>query len=169
MYRVAICAIFVALCLASIPILAEDNAGPHLCVGVLEGAGGQISGTVARDTLIKHLNKQKKPPLTSVPLESSLPDEALAEAKQKACEYVVTTNLVEAHTASAYPPGVSPNAASVPNFFVTISYKLNKVSDGAEASSGSFKAQDTGSTQNAIGFTLNKMAAKVDGAIKGAK
>jgi hypothetical protein len=46
---------------------------------------------------------------------------------------------------------------------------LNKVSDGAEVSSGSFKAQDTGSIQNAIGFTLNKMAAKVDGAIKGAK
>ncbi len=169
MYRFAICAIFVALCLASFPILAEDNAGPHVCVGVLQGAGGQISGTVARDTLIKHLNKQKKPPLTSVPLESFLPDEALAEAKHKACEYVVTTNLVEAHTESSYPPGVSPNAASVPNFFVTTSYKLNKVSNGAEVSSGSFKAHDTGSSQNAIAFTLNKMAAKVDGAIKAAK
>jgi len=163
------CAIFVALCLASFPILAEDTAGPHVCVGELEGAGGQISGTVARDTLIKYLNKQKKPPLTSVPLESSLPNEALAEAKQKACEYVVTTNLVEVHTESGYSPGMGMSGVNVPHFFVTTSYKLNKVSDGAEVLSGSFKAQDTGSPQNAVGFTLNKIAARVDGAIKGAK
>ena len=92
MYRVAICAIFVALCLASFPILAEDIAGPHVCVGVLEGAGGRISGTVARDTLIKYLNKQKKPQLTAVPLVSFLPNEALTEAKQTVkhwCRYVL--------------------------------------------------------------------------------
>src|ERR1035438_315844 len=68
MYRFAICAIFVALCLASFPVLAEDTAGTHVCVGVLASAGGR-SGTVARDTLIKFLNKQKKPPLTPVPLQ----------------------------------------------------------------------------------------------------
>jgi hypothetical protein len=166
MCRFAICAVFVALCLASFPILAEDTAGTHVCVGVLASAGGR-SGTVARDTLIKSLNKQKKPPLTPVPLESSLPDEALAEAKQKTCEYVVTTNLVEDHTESGYGPGLS--GVSIPHFFVTTSYKLNKVSDGAEVSTGSLKAQDTGSSQNAVGFTMTKIAAKVDGAINGAK
>ena len=166
MFRFAICAIFVALCLASIPILAEDTAGTHVCVSVLAGAGGR-SGTGARDTLVKFLAKQKKPPLTPVPLQSSLPEEALAEAKQKSCEYVVTTNLVEEHTESGYGPGLS--GVSIPNFFVTTSYKLNKVSDGAEVSTGSCKAQDTGSSENAVGFTMNKIAAKVDAALKGAK
>ncbi len=168
MSRLATCIILAALCVACLPVLAADS-GTHVCVGVLGSAGGQISGTVARDTLIKWLDKQKKPPLATVPLDSSAPDEALAEAKQKNCEYVVTTNLVEDHTESGYMPGTGGTTASIPNFFVTTSYKLNKVSDGAELSSGTFKAQDTGSPQNAVGFTLNKIAGKVDGAIKGAK
>jgi hypothetical protein len=46
---------------------------------------------------------------------------------------------------------------------------LNKVSDGAEVSTGSLKAQDAGSSQNAVGSTMTKIAAKVDGAINGAK
>lgn len=169
MYRFAIFAILVALCLASLPIVAEDTAGTHVCVGVLGSAGGQVSGKVARDNLIKSLNKQKKPPLAPVPLESFLPAEAMAEAKQRACEYVLITDLVEQHTESGYLTAMSGAQGSVPIFFVTTSYKLKKVSDGTEVASGSFKAQDTGSAQTAVAFTLSKMAAKVDGAIKGGK
>jgi hypothetical protein len=169
MYRFAIYAIFVALCLASSSVFAGDAAGTQVCVGALGGAGGGVSGKVARDTFIKSLNKQKKPPLTSVPLESSLSDDVLAEAKQKTCEYVVITDLVEEHTESSYVTSMSGAQGNVPNFFVTTNYKVKKVSDGSEVASGSLKAQDTGSPQNAVDYTMNKMAAKVDGAIKGAK
>ncbi len=168
MYRFAICAIFVVLCLVCLPALAQDTPGTHVCVGTLAGAGVQVSGKGSRDTLIKFLAKQKKPPLTLAPLES-IPDDNLVEAKQKACEYVVRMDLVELHTESGYLTAMSGAHGSVPNYFVTISYKLNKLSDGSEVSSGTFKAQDTGSPQNAVGFALNKIAAKVDGAIKGTK
>ncbi len=168
MYRFAICAIFVAACLASFPILAEETAGLHVCVGVMAGAGNQVSGKVARDSLIKALKKQKKPPLTLVPLES-LPEDQLTEAKQKTCEYLLTTDLVEEHTEQGYLPGVGAYAGSVPIFFVTTSYKLGKISDGTEVTKGSMKAQDTGSPQNAVEFTMSKIAGKVDGALKGAK
>jgi hypothetical protein len=162
--------IYIALLLfVSLPLFADDAAGTHVCVGVLQSAGGGVSGTVARDTLIKWLGKQKKAQMQTVPLESSAPDEALAEAKQKNCEYVVTTNLIEDHTESGYTPGMGGTTASIPNFFVTVGYKLNKVSDGSEVGSGSFKAQDTGSAQNAVGFTLNKVAGKVAQATKGGK
>jgi hypothetical protein len=171
MSRIAICVALLALCLSltSIPLLADDAASPHVCVGVLQSAGGSISGTVARDTLIKWLGKQKKGTVQTVPLDASVPDEALVEAKQKNCEYVVTTNLVEDHTESGYSPGAGTTTSSIPNFFVTVTYKLNKVADGADVASGSFKAQDTGSPQNAVGFTLNKIAGKVVQAVKGAK
>lgn len=167
MFRTLVCFALFVLCFASIPLLADDAAGTHVCVGVLQSAGGSISGTVARDTLIKWLGKQKKGAVQPVPLDAAVPDEALAEAKQKNCEYVVTTNLVEDHTESGYSPGAGTTTASIPNFFVTVSYKLTKVSDGTDVSSGSGKAQDTGSPQNAVGFTLNKIAGKVSGALKG--
>jgi hypothetical protein len=124
---------------------------------------------VARDTLIKWLAKQKKGPVQGVPLDAALPDEAMAEAKQKNCDYVVTTNLIEDHTESGYAPGAGTTTTSIPNFFVTVTYKLNRVADGTEIGGGSFKAQDTGSPQNAVGFTLNKVAGKVTAAIKGGK
>src|ERR1700730_16248022 len=97
MYRFATYAIFIVLCLASLPALAQETAGPHVCVGTLAGAGAEVSGKASRDTLVKLLAKQKKPPLTVAPLES-IPDDNLVEAKQKACDYVVMTDLVELHT-----------------------------------------------------------------------
>lgn len=167
MSRFAFAFSLLVLCFASIPAFADDAAGVHVCVAVLQSAGGNISGTVSRDTLIKWLGKQKKSQVQTVPMESSIPDEALAEAKQKNCDYVVTTNLVEDHTESGYTPGMGGTTASIPNFFVTVSYKLTKITDGADVASGSFKAQDTGSPQNAVGFTLSKVAGKVAGAVKG--
>ena len=55
---------------------------------------------------------------------------------------------------------------SMPTYYVTTTYKLTKVSDGSEVASGNFKASDRGSEQNAIGFTLHKIADKVTEAIK---
>ncbi len=172
MLGLAIRVSLLALAFAAIavtPLVADDAAGPHVCVGILQSAGGNVSGTVARDTLIKWLGKQKKGQVQSVPLDASIPDEAMAEAKQKNCDYVVTTNLTEDHTESGYSPGAGTTTSSIPNFFVTVSYQLNKVGDGAEVSKGSFKAQDTGSSQNAIGFTMNKIAGKVTQSVKGGK
>ena len=55
---------------------------------------------------------------------------------------------------------------SMPTFYVTTAYQLTKVSDGSEMASGNFKASDRGSEQNAIGFTMHKIADKVTQAIK---
>jgi hypothetical protein len=54
----------------------------------------------------------------------------------------------------------------MPTFFVTTEYKLAKVSDGSDMSSGSFKASDRGSPQNAVGFTMKKVADKVTETIR---
>jgi len=55
---------------------------------------------------------------------------------------------------------------STPTFYVTTTYKLTKVSDGSEVISGNAKASDRGSEQNAIGYTLHKIADRVTEAIK---
>ena len=82
---------------------------------------------------------------------------------RRAVTFLATSNLLETHADSSYLGGLSQ--ANIQMFFVTVAYKLNKVGDGSEMSSVSFKAQDKGSEQNAIGFTMNKVAGKVSGEI----
>lgn len=161
--------IFFVLLLIDLPMLSQQNQAVHLCVAALEGAGGNVSGSVARDALIKSLNKQKPDKNSPVTIEAdsldtSSHDDSMAAAKQKSCDFLVTTNLLETHADSSYLGGLSQ--VNIQTFFVTVAYKLSKVSDGSEMSSASFKAQDKSSEQNAIGFTMNKIAGKVTGEIR---
>ena len=166
MNRFAMRAFTVAFLAIAVSVFGQDGASGKLCVAGMQGAGGSTSPTSSRDELIKFLEKQKNLKGTTQALDASTPEDAASEAKQKGCGYVLTTALTEDHVESAYGPGVLMST-SIPTFFVTVGYKLVKVSDGSELSSGSAKAQDTGSQQHAVEFTMNKIAGKVGGALKG--
>jgi hypothetical protein len=166
MNRFAMCTLTVAFLAIAVSAFCQDDASGKLCVSGMQGAGGSTSSTRSRDELIKSLEKQKNLKGTTQALDASTPDDAATEAKQKGCGYVLNTALTEDHMESAYGPGVLMST-SIPTFFVTVGYKLVKVSDGSEVSSGSAKAQDTGSQQHAVEFSMNKIAGKVGGAVKG--
>ncbi len=161
MYAAAI--IFSAI---TISAFSQEAASGKLCVSVLQGAAGTTSPTVSRDELIKFLEKQKNLKGTTQAMNAFTAEDTASEAKQKGCGYVLTTALTEDHVESAYGPGVLMST-SIPTFFVTVGYKLVKASDGSELASGSAKAQDTGSQQHAVEFSMNKIAGKVGGALKG--
>jgi hypothetical protein len=132
----------------------------------MQMSGSVASNPVGRDLLIKALSKEKPDKALSIEnviIEQAVPEEALAAAKQKGCDYVVTTNQSESHTDSSY---WGQSNVSMPTFFVTTEYKLAKVSDGSDMASGSFKASDRGSAQNAVGFTMKKVADKVTETIR---
>jgi hypothetical protein len=160
------CAFPVVFLVLSISAFSQESPSGKLCVSGMQGASGNTSATVSRDALMKFLEKQKNLKGTTQPLTASTAEEAAPEAKQKGCGYVLTTALTEDHVESAYGPGVLMST-SIPTFFVTVDYKLVKVSDGSDVSSGSAKAQDTSSQQQAVAFTMNKIAGKVSGALKG--
>lgn len=137
---------------------------PHVCVGNLQGAGGDVSPIASRDALIKFLSKQKNVQVETVSLDAVAPEQALAEAKEKKCDYVVTTNLAEMHADTGYSGGLY--GVNQQTFYVTVDYKLTQVSDGAEQASGSFKASDRGSPQAATVATMKKISEKATEAIK---
>ena len=166
MNRFAMCALAVTFFAITISAVCQESPNGKLCVSGMQGAGGNLSPTVSRDELIKFLEKQKNLKGTTQPLNASTPEETAGEAKQMGCGYILTTALTEDHVESAYGPGVLMST-SIPTFFVTVGYKLVKASDGSELLSGSAKAQDTGSQQHAVEFTMNKIAGKVGGALKG--
>ena len=157
-----------ALVLPSLPsAFAQPATAVRVCVASLERAGGGVSPTASRDALIKFLGKQKNLQLDVAPLNAVGLNEALAEAKGKNCDYVVTTKLAELQSErGSSPPVGGTTPVEILTFHVTVDYKLNKVSDGAEASGGSFKASDQGSPQNAAAGTLRKVADKVADSIK---
>jgi hypothetical protein len=163
MRRCTIASMLVWISLVSVSALGQ-GATVKLCVANTELAGTAVASTTGRDLLLKFLNKEKPAKALSierVPIDASTPSTALAEAGGLKCDYVVTTNQTESHVESAYTSGVN-----LPAFYVTIAYKLTKVSDSSEVSSDSLKASDHGSEQNAIGFAMHKIADKVTEAIK---
>lgn len=166
MNRFAMCALTVVFLMIAVSAFCQDSASGKLCVSGMQGAAGTTSPTASRDELIKFLEKQKNLKGTTQALIASTPEDTASEAKQKGCGYVLTTALTEDHVESAYGPGVLMST-SIPTFFVTVGYKLMKASDGSEVASGSAKAQDTSSQQHAVEFSMNKIAGKVGGALKG--
>jgi hypothetical protein len=165
MQRFALLVVLIGLSTCSISGFAQ---GPtvQLCVAGMQVSGSAASFPPGRDLLIKALSKEKPDKALSienVPIDQVVPEEALASAKKKSCDYVVTTNQSESHTDSSYWGGSNVN---MPTFFLTTEYKLTKVSDGSDMSSGSFKASDRGSPQNAVGFTMKKVADKVTETIR---
>jgi hypothetical protein len=168
MQRGALLAVLIGLCIFSIPGSAQGPA-VQLCVAGMQVAGSSASDTVGRELLIKFLNKEKPDkalPIENVPIPPAVPEDALAFSKQKGCDYLVTTNQTEVHSDSSWGSGPGATSLNIQTFFVTTAYRLTKVSDGAEMSSGPIKASDKGSEQNAIGFTMKKIADKVTEAIR---
>ena len=144
--------------------LAQGTPKLQLCVADLQANDVSIATTAVQNALIKFFAKQKYSQLETVPLKASLPNEAMAEAREKKCDYVVTTNVAESHSDSGNTGGWT--GVNLQTFYVTVAYKLDKVSDGAEQSSASFKASDRGSAQNAVIATMKKIAERVTGSIK---
>lgn len=156
--------VVLALMCLSACIATAQSSPVQLCVANMQNHGEP--GTMGRDWLMKFLSKEKdKSVAKDVAINASAPAEAMQEAKSKNCDYLVLTNQTESHQENGVMTGAF-STTSMPTFYVTTGYKLTKVGDGAEVASGNFKASDRGSEQNAIGFTMHKVADKVTDAIK---
>ena len=144
--------------------IATAQSAPLLCVANMEsGPGG---GTTGQDLLLKFFDKGKNKSVTQqLPIKASEPAPALEEAKGAHCEYLVTTKQTESHQENSLMTGSFGNT-STPTFFVATAYKLTKVSDGSDVVSGTVKASDHGSEQDAVGITMHKIADKVIDTIK---
>ena len=154
--------------LCSCACIATAQASPaQLCVANMQSVNAG-TGPAGRDLLMKFLGKEKdKSVAQDVPIDASTPELALQEAKKNSCDYLVTTNQTESHQENSQMPAMGTfGQTSMPTFYVTTAYQLTKVSDGSEMASGNFKASDRGSEQNAIGFTMHKIADKVTQAIR---
>src|SRR5271166_1861054 len=121
MQRLALFVALVGLCIFSIPGSAQSPA-VQLCVAGMQVAGGSASNVVARDMLIKSLSKEKPNKalaIENVPVNPSVPEDALAVAKQKSCDYLVTTNEAETHVEKSLATDRMSLGTNTQTFYVT--------------------------------------------------
>jgi len=133
-------------------------------VAAIETRDPSVSPNATRDALVKFLGKQKGLQAEEVALDTSDSAEAMNQAKGKKCDYLVGTTVTEVHSDSGYTGGLA--GVNLQTFFVTVTFNLKKVSDGAEQASGSLKASDRGSAQSAVIATTKKIAEKVADSVK---
>ncbi len=145
-----------------------QNSPVQLCVANMQLEDTNNSNPVGQAALMKFLAKEKDKSLAQyIPIDPVEHEQALQAAKSKNCDYVVTTTQTESHVASdIYGGATTVNPINLPIFYVTVTYKLTKVSDGSEVASGNMKASDRGSEKDAIVITMHKIAGKVTDAIK---
>lgn len=144
--------------------VAQSSTKTQVCVAALDSNGSTASPTLVRDDLIKFMAKVKNSQAEGVPLNVVAQDLAIKQAKEKNCEYVVTTQVTEEHSDTGYTGGLA--GVNMQTIYVTVDFKLIKVSDGTEQTKGSVKASDRGSAQNAIIATTKKIAEKVNESVK---
>jgi hypothetical protein len=193
MYRFMTRTIILSLCLLSLCAVAQENRVVRVGVAMMQSqASHGMSGGWGQGRLVAALDQQKPDKkqhikLQGVPLEGTSPEEVANEAKQKNCDYVVYTNLVELQalgdstaqprsggTMGTYPGGSlgmppnNPNNTRTGNtqYRATVDYRLNRTGDAAAVSSSSLTNQQSGPEENVVAQVLNQIANRVFGDIK---
>src|ERR1700722_18134019 len=161
-----VCRLLLAyFCLACLPLSAQENHVVRVGVATLHGEPGTVSGTEARDRLGKVLN-QRKPDknsrlrLEAVILDASSQGKATAEAREKNCEYVLSTQLTSLTTSSKIVRQNGSAFDPVPVFAATVEYQLTRAVDGSSLAIGAAKAEDTTSFQEVVWQTVAQVADK---------
>jgi histidyl-tRNA synthetase len=159
-------AVFALLCLSAYIATAQSSPA-QLCVANMQSVNAGTD-TIGRDMLMNFLSKEKnKSVAQDILVDASEPEQALQQAKSKNCDYLLTTRQTENHQENSQMQAMGTfGQTSMPTYYVTTTYKLTRVSDGSDVASGNLKASDRGSEQNALGFTLHKIADKVTETIK---
>jgi VWFA-related protein len=149
-------------CLACSLLSAQENRVVRVGVATLQSGPGIVSGAEARDRLVKALNHRKPDKnsrfrLEAVALEASSQVRAIAEAREKNCEFVLYTHLTDLTTTSSLS---TFNDVYLPDFHATVEYELKRVVDGSGFASNSVEVEDSASSHGAIWSALTQVANK---------
>jgi hypothetical protein len=189
MHRFTTRGLFLSLCLLSLCASAQENRVIRVGVPTMENRAGRgVPGNVERDRLVAALNQEKPDKklhikVQGVPLDATTPDEVASETKQKNCDYVVYTTLVELQastdptmprsgTAQTNPGGVwtSPNQAETnavnPEYRATVEYKLYRSGNPTAISGAPFSNREMMSELEVVAQIMNRIASRVFAEVK---
>ena len=158
--------VLLAILCAFASFATAQTSPTQVCVANMQLQDTNNSNPVGQAALMKFLAKEKFP-AQYTPIDPVEAEPALQAAKSKNCEYVVTTRQTESHVQSdIYGGATTVNPINMPVFYVTVTYKLTRVSEASEVASGNMKASDRGSEKDAVTIAMHKIAGKLNDALK---
>jgi|SRR5208283_991218 len=198
MQRSTLRAFIFPVCLIALCAFAQENRVIRVGVATLKNqAGRSVPGDMERDRLVSTLNHQKPDKkqhlaVQGVPLEGTTAEEVGAEAKEKQCDYVVYTSLIELRAATdpvqrgtpgtiqTGPPGTiqsnpggtwnNPNnpraQAMEPEYRATVEYKLYRTGDAEAISGAPFTNQQAMPEEAVVSQVMDRIATRVFSEIK---
>jgi VWFA-related protein len=161
-------ALIFIFCFPWFSALAQEAVTVRLGVTVLGSASNAVSGTEARDRLVKLLNGKKldktQPSVEAVPLDAATRAQAIAEARDKHCELVLYIHILDLSTTYRYSP--SNGGEQLPVFVAALEYQLSRAVDGSGFAIGAVHGDDPASIQEAVRQALSPLAKTALAAIK---
>jgi len=181
-------ALILSVCLLSVCAFAQENRIIRVGVPIMKNqAGRSVPGNIERDRLVAALNQEKPDKklhvkVQGVPLEGTTPEDVGDEAKQKNCDYVVYTTLVELQastdpsmprpgTIQTNPGGVwsTPNPGARPlnqEYRATVEYRLFRTGNPEAISGAPFSNQQPSDEETVVSQIMNQIANRVFAEIK---
>jgi hypothetical protein len=194
-------ALLVGLCLLSICAFAQENRIIRIGVPIMENRSASgVPGNLERDRLVAALNQEKPDKklhvkVQGMPLDGTTPEAVGAEAKEKHCDYVVYTTLVDlqASNGSGMPrPGAIPGSPTNPGNptipgnpnggwnpannptgrtinsenRATVEYRLYRTGSPEALSEAPVSAQQMVPEAEVVGLVMNQIARRVFGEVK---
>jgi len=153
MRRFCLPSLLFLLLLISTDGFSQEKSVVRIGVTPLGNGGDKVSVTTARDHLVKGLNHQKVDKqwgvtVQAVALNESAGSKALAEAKDKNCQFVVTSRLADLHSSEKGVPGSAFGTIdNVPVIQAKVSYEMWRVVDGLEYALGSVSSEESTITE----------------------
>jgi hypothetical protein len=174
--------------------VAQEHQVVKVGVPVMKNAAGRsLPGNLERDRLVAALNQQKPDKKThlkvqGIPLEGMTPDEVGDEAKQKNCDYVVYTTLIELQSSTdpnipRQQPGTMPGTVQTnpggtwgrvppgggnlnPEYRATVEYRLYRAGNPSAIAGAPFSNHQVADEETVVSQVMNEIANKVWGEIK---
>jgi hypothetical protein len=189
MHRLMTRRLCLALFVLSLCGFAQENRVVRVGVATMQNRAARSGpGNMERDRLVAALNQEKPDKklhikVQGVPLDGATPDEVGDEAKQKNCDYVVYTTLIELQgstdptmrqpgTIQTNPGGVwnNPNnprgQALDPEFRATVEYKLYRMGESAPLEGAPYSNQQAMPEIDVVAQVMNRIASRVFALVK---
>jgi hypothetical protein len=189
MHRSPASALVLGLCLLSLCGFAQENRIVRVGVATMKNAAVlSVPGNLERDRLVAALNQQKPDKkqhlaVQGVPLDGTSAEEVGAEAKDKKCDYVVYTTLMELRTSTdpvqnhagtiqTNPNGVwsqrnNPRGQALDQEYrATVEYKLFRTGDNAAISGAPFSTQQAMPAEGVVSQVMERIAMRVSAEVK---
>jgi VWFA-related protein len=146
---------------------AQEPATVRVGVAVLRSGDDTESGTEARDRLVSALNQHKSDrksllSIEAVALEAAPGRQAIAEGRNKKCEFVLYTRVEALERSSRSGQDSHGPPQNMERYTALLEYELRRVRDGASDAMGTTKGQSDSGLEailDAIRWVPNKVAA----------